>query len=469
MPEPRWSKLLTVAGLHGLIPCYERVGKWLRLDRDYALRLPPGGPPLTAHLRSSEAATLSLELNAYEGVSVREVPGCDGAARFSEFGNRFELQVEPGEFTLTFARSGADATGFSARLCRADGSPADCVEALATPADAQPELSPWVYFNEQMSRAGELEFSAATDWPVWREALRAELAEMAAEPERAPLRPSGGQPLPFDEPGMQYFVSFLESEAGSAVFCHTLVPDRPNGAGLLCLHGHGYKYGETLGLDGGDREQQRVIEQYNYAYAREAARRGYVAITPELRGFGERADPPRPPKDMCDANFLRAIHFGQTLVGLQVCDLRAALDYLLTRPEVDPERIGCIGLSTGGRMTMVLTALDDRIKVAVPSGCLNTFRERLSIGSSCGTQFLPGLLNVCDTPEIFGLVAPRPMLIEHGADDGTSPELYAMDAWEKIKGIYAAAGAADKLALEVFPGGHRWNGVAAWEWLERWL
>jgi dienelactone hydrolase len=492
MTDLTWHNLITVAGLHGLIPCYEQAGKWLRLDRDYALRLPPGGPTLTAHLRSSEHARLRLELNAYEGVRVREVPGCDGTPRFHEFGNRFELEVQPGEFTLTFERfAKCDATGFSARLCRDDGSPADGIEsrlevALDLPpvwqlawdslrhkmpdpsAMPSPYFSPWHYFNEKMNQPGELAFTAGTDWPSWQPALRAKLTELAAEPGRVPLQPIV-QPLPFDEPGIQRYVVLFRSEPNSAVIAHLLVPERPNGAGLLCLHGHGYKYGETLGLYGGDRAQQRLMEQANYAYTLEAARRGYVALTPELRGFGDRADPPRPPKDMCDANFFRATHFGQTLVGLNLCDLRAALDVLQSRPEVDPDRLGCLGLSTGGRMTMYLSALDDRIKVAVPSGCLNTFAERLSIGSSCGTQFLPGLLNICDTPEIFGLIAPRPLLIEHGADDGTSPELYAMHAYERLRTIYRAAGAGERLALDIFPGGHRWNGQAAWEWLERWL
>jgi dienelactone hydrolase len=237
----------------------------------------------------------------------------------------------------------------------------------------------------------------------------------------------------------------------------------------LAIHGHGYVHGETLGFDGGDPAQQRQLADANYAYARDAARQGYVVLAPELRGWGHRADLPKPPRDACDSNFFRAMHFGLTVVGQQLCDLRAALDYLQTVPGVDPARLGCIGLSTGGRMTMYLAAAEPRIKVAVPSGCLNTFRERLAIASSCGTQFVPGLLAYGDTPELFGLIAPRPLLLELGASDGTSPEVYATEAYTRIKAIYAAAGAPDRLALDVFPGGHRWNGVRAWEWLERWL
>ncbi len=491
MSDDLWCRLSTVAGLHGIIPCYRQGRDWLDLDRDYALRELPEGPPLQAHLRSAEAVTLHLELNSYVGVVVREVADCDGEPRFHEGGNRYRLQVRPGEFTLTFEHSGSRATGFSARLCRADGSPAACVEARAgdalrcppawqsshttvrhhlpgTWAMPLPHFSPWHYFNERMNQPGELEFAPGTDWATWQAALRARLTQLAAEPEHL-CHPVQVTPLPYDLPGVQRYLVLLLSEHDSFVVCHLLVPDRPNGAGLLCLHGHGYQHGETLGLHEGDRDRQQLIAHANYAYAREAARRGYVAITPEFRGFGDRADPPRPPKDMCDANFFRAVHLGQTLVGLNLCDLRATVDYLQTRPEIDPARLGCLGLSAGGRMAMYLAALDERVKVAVPSGCLNTFRERLTVGSSCGMQFVPGLLQVCDTPEVFGLIAPRPLLIEHGGDDGTSPELYAMAAYDRVKCIYAAAGAADKLALDVFPGGHRWNGVAAWEWLARWL
>lgn len=478
MSDTMWIKLATVAGLDGIIPCYRHQGQWLALDRDYALRVPSDQTPLTANLRSSEPAHLRLDLNAYEGVAVREIASCDGRPRFFRGGNRFDFQVGAGEFSLTFDRTGSAATGFTARLCRADGNPAVCLEAQApapSPQAASPasryspaQLSPWHYYNERMNQPGELEFSSTDGWQAWQVALRRKLAELAAEPAHGPVE-AEVQAAPFDEPGMKRYLLFLRSEPESIVVCNMLVPDKPNGAALLCLHGHGYAHGETLGLSGGDRQQEQLIERSNYSYALQAARRGYVAITPELRGWGERFDPPRPPKDSCDANFFRAMHLGLTVVGLQLCDLRAVLGCLQTRPDVDPERIGCLGLSYGGRLTMYLSALDDRVKVAVPSGCLNTFRERLAIGSSCGAQFLPGLLQWCDTPDIFGLIAPRPMLLEHGAADGTSPEMYAMAAYDKIERIYEAAGAADRLALDVFPGGHRWNGQAAWDWLERWL
>lgn len=473
MANGRWQELLQVAGLQGLIPAWETETGWQELRQDYGLRLPDGRHRLRARLHSAQPQAVLLELDALAGVTVNAGQVWDGAPRYFAGGNSFALDLLAGEFVLDCTvDTTLAANAFSARLCAPDRSPAAGITAWngALPEAPNPPraFSPWEYHNALMNAPAALAWHAGRDWATWRAELLARMTELLREPERGPLAPQTVQEG-FLEPGLRHQVVHLQSEPGVPVVAHLLLPQTPNGAGVLAIHGHGYVHGETLGLDGGDPAQQRQLAQANYAYAREAARRGYVVVAPELRGFGRRADPMKPPKDACDASFFRALHFGRTLVGQQLCDLRAGLDFLALQPAVNPERLGCLGLSTGGRMTMYLSATEPRIKVAVPSGCLNTFRERLAIASSCGTQFVPDLLSWCDTPEVFGLIAPRPLLLELGASDGTSPELFATEAYARLQAIYATAGAEERLALEVFPGGHRWNGVRAWEWLEEWL
>jgi hypothetical protein len=139
-----------------------------------------------------------------------------------------------------------------------------------------------------------------------------------------------------------------------------------------------------------------------------------------------------------------------------------ALDYALTRPDVRPDRVGCVGLSYGGRMTMLTTAMDPRIRVAVVSGALNVFQERVQVtGYSCGAQIIPGLLQYGDTPEIGSLIAPRPVIWEAGRKDSLIVPGWAEKAADRMQRAYDAAGAHDSFQVWRFEGGHVWSGVTA--------
>jgi hypothetical protein len=118
---------------------------------------------------------------------------------------------------------------------------------------------------------------------------------------------------------------------------------------------------------------------------------------------------------------------------------------------------------------MYLAALDDRIRAAVASGALNSLRERLTSFAGCGSQFLPGLFRAGDTPELFGLIAPRPLLLELGTQDGTSPELYAADAYRGVRRAYALAGVPERVDIDIFARGHRFSGRKAFAFFDRWL
>ena len=95
--------------------------------------------------------------------------------------------------------------------------------------------------------------------------------------------------------------------------------------------------------------------------------------------------------------------------------------------------LAAAGLSYGGRMTMVISAMDPRIKVCVPSGCLNMYQERFQNLKQCGSQLIPSLLLYGDTPEIFSLIAPRPMVIEWGLQDKLIPHEWAERGLARIR------------------------------------
>jgi dienelactone hydrolase len=134
---------------------------------------------------------------------------------------------------------------------------------------------------------------------------------------------------------------------------------------------------------------------------------------------------------------------------------------------VDAARLGCVGLSYGGRMTMLTAAVAPRIRVAVVSGAMNLMQERISKPYSCGAQIIPGLLKYGDTPEIASLIAPRPCLWEVGSRDGLIPAKQAEEMLRRMRNAYKALGAQKNLQVDRFDGGHVWNGKVAYPLLDR--
>lgn len=239
--------------------------------------------------------------------------------------------------------------------------------------------------------------------------------------------------------------------------------------GLLCLHGHGH-FGKdsVVGIDDSP-ERQDEIDKHDYNFGQKFAEQGYVVLAPDMRGFGERRPGyPGPHTDYCPRNYMCATLLGTTVVALHLCDLEAALDVLQSLDFVDGEKLGCAGLSLGGRMTMMITALNPRVKIAVPSGCLNLYQERFQALRQCGAQLIPGLLRYGDTPEIFSLIAPRPMVIEWGLSDPLIPHEWAERGLVRIRKAYEAAGARARLSVDRFDGGHVFSGRVAWEILKQW-
>ena len=240
---------------------------------------------------------------------------------------------------------------------------------------------------------------------------------------------------------------------------------------VLCLHGHGnFGHDAVAGVD----DQPGVAEairQANYDYGRQLARQGYLTVVPCFDPFGRRLDPKlrgAGKNDPCATEFLRLMLLGRTLIGENVRDAMWALDYATSRADVRADRIGCVGLSYGGRMTMLVTALDPRVKVAVISGALNMYQERIQApGYSCGAQIIPHLLEYGDTPEIGSLIAPRPVIWEAGLHDSLAPQKWLEIATERMARAYKAAGALEQFHVHRFDGGHVWNGETAIPLLEK--
>ncbi|MGE5645545.1 MAG: dienelactone hydrolase family protein [Acidobacteriota bacterium] len=274
--------------------------------------------------------------------------------------------------------------------------------------------------------------------------------------------------------------------------------------GVVALHDHGgfYLWGkEKLLEQPGEHPELTRFRREAYggkSIAAELAARGYVVIVIDMFYWGERrmvldddaADFRERPSDMAReriAAFNRRSGENEQLVarslltagvswpGVMLWDDIRTVDYLASRPEVDPKRIGCVGLSVGGYRSFHLAALDERIKCAVDVCWMTSYATQIQsrIRNTVGLTFhIPGIYRYADMPDFAALIAPRAVMVIGGSRDGLfTPEGVAA-AHEKIRKCYAKAGVAERQNCRMYDTPHEFNPemqAEAWKWLGRWV
>jgi dienelactone hydrolase len=163
---------------------------------------------------------------------------------------------------------------------------------------------------------------------------------------------------------------------------------------------------------------------------------------------------------------------GLTLLGCQVYDNRRAVDYLLTRPEVDGDRLGVTGASGGGNQTMYAGALDDRFQAVVPVCSVGNYQAYLK-AACCVCEVLPGGLRFTEEGDVLGLVAPRALMVVSADQDAYQFSVgEAKKSLERAQAIFKLTNAADKVRHAVFESKHDYNQAmreAMYGWMARWL
>ncbi|MFD0670062.1 alpha/beta hydrolase family protein [Cohnella sp. GCM10027633] len=266
----------------------------------------------------------------------------------------------------------------------------------------------------------------------------------------------------------------FDSEAFASVPCVVLrprhmKPDRSNAA-IICCNGHPVDLGKdpVAGVRSSP-EHDKQIALMNYNYGEQMARAGFFVIVPELRGFGERNDT-HCKTDACNLNYIKGSIFGVYPQTLNIWDIKCTIDYLETRAEVDPERIGMMGLSYGGTMTTLTTAIEPRIKAADVMSYINPFSGfGVARGNFCGSQMVPEIYKYFDTHDIAGLIAPRPLLVEMGIYDDCFYIEDLLKGYDGVKRIYNAADAASQLEEDTHAGPHAFAGNKAFEFFRKHL
>lgn len=276
---------------------------------------------------------------------------------------------------------------------------------------------------------------------------------------------------------------------------HTRVPAYvliPNGLkgpapAIVDLHSHGgmFLFGKEKVIDlGTNHPAMTKYHAENYSgrpTATELVKRGFVVISIDAFGFGERriildadreksADRSRLSIDevvalnrKCaakESTIAKSMAFaGLTWPGIVFWDDIRTVDYLTTRPEVDPTRIGCLGISMGGYRAIYLTALDDRIKAGCVTGFMSTVTPMMKahIDTHSWIHFLPGLHRHLDLPDVAALTIPRALLVQQCRRDGLFPLAGMQESLTKIETAYTAAGHAKKFSGRFHDAPHQFT------------
>ena len=223
------------------------------------------------------------------------------------------------------------------------------------------------------------------------------------------------------EDGFRRLKVSYEVEPGEPIAAYLLIPDGASAAKpapAICIwhqHNGAWQLGasEPAGLAG--------MKEHHTGVA--LCREGYVTLCPDALGFGERSKGYQQTAGNLERFlFLRYVVAGKSLAWKHILDMRRAVDFLASRPEVQAERIGCYGHSMGSTHTWLVGPWEPRLKALCGNCCLPTYagihREQML---HCFPNFIPGLHQYGDTPDIAALIAPRPLQLNFGELDSGSP------------------------------------------------
>jgi dienelactone hydrolase len=339
--------------------------------------------------------------------------------------------------------------------------------AAALAAEGQPHFNPdktrlLVYLD---ASGKEQPITTAADWAKRRADILANMQLVMG-----PL-PDASRKVPLDirvteEVQLSRFVRkklTYAAEKGDRVPAYLLVPRVSKGKlpAVLCLH-------QTIAI--GKAEPAGLGDRENLRYAAHLAERGYVTLAPDYPSFGDyRYD------------FAGSGYASGSMKA--IWNNMRAIDLLQALPEVDGDRIGCIGHSLGGHNTMFTAAFDKRIKALVSNCGFTTFSKYYggNLKGWTSDRYMPRIAREYgndpskvpfDFTEVVAALAPRAFLANAPLHDDNFEVSGVRDAIAAARPVYELLGATDHLAANYpdcqhdFPPNAR---RAAYDWLDRWL
>ncbi|WP_018479488.1 dienelactone hydrolase family protein [Pontibacter roseus] len=341
----------------------------------------------------------------------------------------------------------------------------------------------------------------------WRRVAKTKLHELLAfDPEPAPLQTevlSTTKREGYTQYLVRYNVNALQKTEAFLLIPDNLTQPAP---AVIALHDHGgfYFYGKekhTL-----TDNQPQVLKAYidnlyeGRHYADELAKRGFIVLSPDAMYFGsQKLDPEQVSEKNAKAYYDKVteseseniqvynkfagaqevamnktiLTSGTTWLGMLAQGDRVAVDFLLSRPEVDPERIGCIGLSLGGLRSTYLFGLDSRIKAGIIAAFSTTYAHMLKEHvRHTWMMYVPQQYQYLDLPDVASLNAPRPLLVMNCRQDKLFNPAGMQAAEKKLTAVYAKMKSPEKFSCNYYDVPHSMTIAMqedAFAWLEKWL
>ena len=325
-------------------------------------------------------------------------------------------------------------------------------------------FSPWAYWMHHLETVQTTDgFTPGTpeEYAQWRERALGRLRTLVG-PTPTPV-PLNVEVLSSEDCGTYRRDKVVfDTEEMMSVPAYLLVPHGRSAPGpaVLAVHGHSAGKTQICGL---------VDDGISGDYAHQLALRGYVVLAPDLRCWGERADPMPGDHYHCDTNLVHAVMAGVMPLSQNLWDLARCLDVLEQHPLVDATRIGVCGFSYGATLTLFLTALDQRVRVAVVASFLTSWATSHAVAlNMCGSQVFTGMLGQIEHLDLAALIYPRPLFVESAIDDPMYPAAVAQETVAALRPLYDQ-GPEGALVQAILEGGHHWSGEQVYPFIERWL
>lgn len=303
------------------------------------------------------------------------------------------------------------------------------------------------------------------DVKKWQSKLRRQLGELVGDMprKRCPLHPRGiwkrEHPL-----GMIEKITFT-SEPFADVTAYVCLPKnaKPPYTFMICLQGHSTGMHNSIAVQREDETKPYHVEG-DRDFALGCMKRGIAALCIEQRSFGQRRELKQKQVSShgCHDAAMQALMLGRTLLGERVYDVDRGIDYLASRADARMDRLGVMGNSGGGTISLFSAALLPRLAFAMPSCYFCTFRDSIMSIFHCADNYIPRLLQYAEMADVMGLFAPKPVVIVAGKEDTIFPIGATRKAFRQLRKIYAAFGAEKHCHLVVGSGGHRFYADDAW-------
>ena len=264
----------------------------------------------------------------------------------------------------------------------------------------------------------------------------------------------------------------VETEPDFFVPCNMLIPktykEGDKLPAVICLQGHAVDLPDYIPRKIPEDDEPIIGNGRDIAI--EAVAEGFIAVFVSIRGYAGLASEYRT-RIPCQQYYMRSLMCGRVAQGERIHDLMCVIDALEGFEQVDITRLGITGNADGGVIAYSTAALDERIKVCMPSCGFAKYADSILDKMHCCCNYVPDLAKYMEMPDLAMLIAPRALVVVSGAKAYNSfPLESALEAFDTVKEIYQKADASDKCKHVIGPeGGRTFYGEIAWPFFKKYI